>query len=89
MIAKPGFILRNIVDEYILVPVGVNVAKFKGVVLLNSVSSFLWEKLQTPVTREELLAMLLEEYDIDEQTAAADLDEILEQFRELEVIEGE
>ena len=89
MIAKPGFILRNIVDEYILVPVGGNVARFKGVVLLNSVSSFLWEKLQTPVTREELLAMLLEEYDIDEQTAAADLDEILEQFRELEVIEGE
>ena len=87
MIAKPGFLLRKIVDELILVPVGTNVSLFKGVVLLNHVSSFLWEKLQSPVSREDLLAMLLEEYDIDEQTASADLGSILEQFRQLDIIE--
>ena len=89
MIAKQGFLLRKIVDEYMLVPVGRNVGLFKGVVLLNQVSSFLWERLQSPVSREDLLAMLLEEYDIDEQTASADLDSILEQFRQLDIIEPE
>ena len=43
MKAKSGFILRNVVDEYILMPTGDNIGKFNGTILLNEVSALVWE----------------------------------------------
>ena len=87
MKAKKDFVLRNIVDEYIVMPTGANIGKFDGAVVLNEVSAFLWEKLQTPVSREELLAHLLAEYDVDEATAARDLDNLLDTLRGYDMLE--
>ena len=36
---------------------------------------------------QELLALVLAEFDVDEPTAAADLDALLEQFRQMELLE--
>ena len=77
MKAKPGFVLRNIVGEHLLMPTGDNISVFKGSVLLNEVSAFVWEKLQLPVSREDLLQAVLAEFDVDEATASADLDKLL------------
>lgn len=45
---------------------------------LNEVGTFAWSKLaEKPLTREELLAAILAEFDVDRATAAADLDELL------------
>lgn len=87
MKAKKDFVLRNIVDEYIVMPTGANIGKFDGAVVLNEVSAFLWEKLQTPVSREELLTHLLAEYDVDEATAARDLDNLLDTLRGYDMLE--
>ena len=87
MKAKHGFILRELVGEYLLMPTGENIAGFNGVVLLNRVSAFVWEKLQSPASREELLDAVLEKFDVDEATAAADLDALLEKLDRLGVIE--
>ena len=87
MKTKKGFVLRNIVGEYILMPVGENIGKFKGTILLNEVSAFIWQQLQNPVSREELLKAILEEFEVEESVAAADLDALLAQFEEYDVIE--
>lgn len=89
MKAKEGFVLRNIVGEHILMPVGDNIGRFKGTILLNEVSAFIWEKLQNPVSREELLKAILEEFEVEESVAAADLDALLAKFEEYDVIEGD
>ena len=87
MKAKNGFVLRKVVDEQILMPVGDNIGQFNGTVLMNDVSSFVWEKLQEPVTKEELLQAVLSEFEVDEETASRDLDELLEKFAGLGIIE--
>ncbi len=87
--AKSGFILRNIMGEYMLMPIGDNIGKYNGVVLLNDVSAFLWKKLEHPVSRDDLLAALLDQYQVDEATAANDLDLLLEKLRSFDVIEDE
>ena len=84
---KQGFVLRNVVDEFIVMPTGDNIAKFEGVVVLNEVSAFIYKQLENYVSREDLLAAMLEEYDVDEATAAADLDALLEKFAEMGVLE--
>ena len=84
---KPGFTLRHVVDEYMVMPTGDNIKRFGGSVILNEVSAFIFEQLQKPVSREDLLTQILAEFDVDEATAAADLDALLEQFRQMELLE--
>ena len=87
MKASSDFVLRNVAGEYILMPKGAAIGSFGGVVLLNSLSAFIWEKLQKNVTRDELLAQILANYEVDEETASADLDASLAQFREMQLLE--
>jgi len=87
MKACEGFILRNLVGEYVLMPVDENIGKFRGTVLMNEVSAFVWEKMQTSVTRDELLTGILENYEIDEKTAGSDLDRLLSELERLGIIE--
>ena len=86
MKAKPGFVVRNIADEFILMPTGDNIGKFNGTVLLNEVSAFVWEKLQNPLSKEDLLEAVLDEYEVSRDTAAKDLDNLLETLRGYDVI---
>lgn len=84
---RDGFVLRNVVDEYIVMPTGENIAEFAGSVVLNEVSAFVFEQMKNPMSREDLLAAVLEEFEVDEETAKADLDELLGEFRRLKLIE--
>lgn len=69
-------------------PTGDNIARFGGALLMNELSAFVWKKLQQPMTRDELLSAILDEYDIDEKTAAQDLDALLTELKEMQVIEA-
>lgn len=85
---KDGFVLRNVVDEYIVMPTGDNIAKFEGAVVLNEVSAFVFEQMKHPVSREDLLEAVLNEFEVDEATASADLDALLERLTEMGLIEA-
>ena len=89
MKAKDGFVLRNIVGEYVLMPTGDNINQFNGTVLLNEPAAFLWEMLQNNVSRGDLLAALVNAYAVDEATAASDLDTVLEKMKALSLITEE
>ena len=84
---KAGFVLRNVIDEFIVMPTGSNIAKFEGAVVLNEVSAFIYKQLENPMSRDDLLTAVLNEYDVDEATAAADLDELLEKLADMGVLE--
>ena len=77
---KDGFILRNVMDEYIVMPAGAQMKEFEGVVVLNWPSAFLWEKMQSDVTRQELVEALLAEYDVDRAVAEKDTEELLKKL---------
>lgn len=84
---KYEFAVRSVVGEYVLVPLGEGALAFSGMLTTSSVGAFLADALKTDVTREALLARLTEEYDVDEQTAQADLEEFLTQLKELGLLE--
>lgn len=84
---KEGFVLRTVVDEHMVMPTGENIAKFGGAVVLNDVSAFAFEQMKNPISREDLLALILGEFDVEETTAAKDLDELLDRFREIGLLE--
>ena len=84
---RNGFTLRSVVDEYMVMPTGDNIAKFDGAIVLNEVSAFVFRQLENAVSRDDLLAAVLADFDVDEQTAARDLDALLARFRELNLLE--
>lgn len=85
---KYEFAVRNIMDEYVLVPVGEAALAFSGMITTSEVGAFFVELLKTDTTREAMLEKLLEEYDVQPEEAAADLDAFLKQLNELNLIEN-
>lgn len=84
---KEGFVLRDVMDEYIVMPTGDNIAKFDGAVVLNEVSAFIYKLLEAPMCRDDLLTAILNEFDVDEATAAADLDSLLDKLADMGILE--
>lgn len=84
---KTGYLVRDIADSYIVVPVGERVIDFKGIMTLNDTGYFIWKCLTVDISYDELLSSILGEYEIDEATAKADLDEFLDKARENGVLE--
>lgn len=56
---------------------------------LNDVGTFVWEKLQTPLTVERLTRMVVDEFEVDEEAARADVSTFLSQLTQRGVVEVE
>ena len=87
MKAANGFILREIAGDTILIPSGTAAQKFNGLVTVNALGSFIWEVLQQPVTLDELVARITEEYEVDAATARSDAEEFLAELRQIGALE--
>lgn len=84
---KDGYLLRNVAGVSIVVPVAERVIEFKGMMTLNETGAFLWEQLQEEKTKEQLLAALLEEFEVEEQMAEQDLQEFLLKLNDVNVLD--
>ncbi len=84
---KNNFVLRKVADEYIVMPTGAGIADFDGAIALNEVSAFIFEKLQNSVSKEDLLIAVLDEYDVDRETAAKDIEALVSKFEAMGIIE--
>ena len=83
---NPEFIFRRIVDELVLVPIRQDVADMDCIYTMNPVAAFIWEKLDGKTTLPEIEAALISEYDVDRATAAADLEEFVQQLESASAI---
>lgn len=71
------FILRDIAGECVLVPTGATTQEFNGLITMSDTAKFIWENLEKADSFEELVQMILEEYEIDEETAKKDAYEFI------------
>lgn len=83
---KSDYLIRNVAGSYIVVPVGEESLDFSGVITLNEVGAFLWEQLKENNDKAGLLKTLLAEYDVDENTASADIDEFIAKLKGADLI---
>lgn len=83
---KKELIKRSIAGETVLVPVGRTVYEANGLFVLNELGDFLWERLPGAENEEQLLQSILEEYEVDEQTARKDLRMFLAKLTEMGII---
>lgn len=74
------FILREIAGECILVPTGKTSQEFNGMITLSDTARFIWENIERADSFEEMVKMMLKEYEIDEETAKRDAYNFIDQL---------
>ena len=75
---KDGFMLKKILDDYVVVPVGDNIVDFAVAVSLNETGAFLWQQLSSEKNVNELADALASEYDITSEEVIGDVIEFAE-----------
>ncbi|MDO9153867.1 MAG: PqqD family protein [Paludibacter sp.] len=77
---KPKFVVREIGEELILVPLTGNVAKMNEMFTMNETGKFIWENINETTTVEELEKAVTDEFSIDPETAKNDIELFLIQL---------
>ena len=81
------FIMREVVGEYVLVPVGETALKFNGIISLNDVGAEIWKGLQCGEEKEVLLERVLSGFEVSREEAEQDLEEFLQMLRKNDLIQ--
>lgn len=84
---KEGFVLRSIAGSNIVVPIGAASVDFNGMITLNDSAAFLWKRLEKGAEIDDLVKALLDEYDVDEDTARNCSIAFIEELKKAECVE--
>jgi len=77
---------RKTGNEYVLVPITNNIADMNSVYTLNETGAFIWEKIDGKRNLEDIIAALIDEYDIDNKSAESDVFSFIENLSEYLII---
>lgn len=83
---KGEFVIRQIIDDIIAVPIGPTALKFNGMIMLNQVSKLIWNCLEQETDLDSLTAAVTEHFDVSEETARADIQRFLQQLRQADLL---
>ena len=83
---NPLFEIVDVAGEYLAIPVGEASTKMQGVIALNEATAYLLKQMKTPTTEDELIQLLISEYEIDEITAQKDIDKVLHTLSDIGVV---
>lgn len=84
---KENYMLRKVADCYVVVPIGEAVSTFNGMINLNEVGAFLWRQLEKENTFDGVLKAMLEEYEVSEAVASADLQKFIDELTSADLIQ--
>jgi hypothetical protein len=84
---KSGYIMREIADNYVVVPTGQAILDFNGMITLNETGAFLWKQLAEEKTSKQLVEDFIKEYDVDEAVAQRDIMEFIQKLKDADLIE--
>jgi hypothetical protein len=86
---KKGFQLQNVCGEHIIIPAGEENIDFSHIISLNPTAAYLWEKIaeKAEFTIEDMVQLLLDEYEVEEDIALEDCKLIAERWAEMGLID--
>lgn len=84
---KAGYIMREVAGSHVVVPTGVATLDFSGMITLNETGSFLWKRLAKHKMERELILDIIQAYDVDKETAKADVTEFIQKLKSADLLE--
>lgn len=83
---KGDFVHREIAGEHILVPIGSENMNYNGLFSLSEVAARIWEILPECDTQEQIVNTILNEYEVERETAETDVKEFLDQLKKMRIL---
>ena len=82
-----NFLLREVAGNAVVVPVGEAADRFSGMIKLNETGVAIWRALEKETDEDAVVAALLSEYDIDKETARADVRRFITTLRKAGILD--
>ena len=84
---KQGFKLNSVCGQNFLVPMGEGNVDYSKLIALNESALLLWRRMEEgEFTEDDLVQVLLKEYEVSEDVALTDVKNIIKQFKEEQII---
>lgn len=84
---KEGFVLRTMLGEHVVVGEGLAQVNFNRLLSLNATAAYLWESVVgKDFTVDDLAKLIVDKYDVDEQRALEDSENITKTWIEQGVL---
>jgi len=74
------YVMREVMGETLLIPVGETALAFNGMITLDPVGALIWTSLESGLSKDDILSKILTDFEVEETVASADLDEFLAQM---------
>ena len=85
---KKGFELRKICGENIVIAHGVENIDFTKIITLNESAAFIWQQVEgKEFTEADMVQILLDEYEVEELQAQADVKTLAESWKQAGLVE--
>lgn len=83
----PGFQLKKVAQDNVVIPQGAAFLKLNGMILLNETGAFCWKKIAEGMDEEAIIKAVTEEYDVSREAAEKDFNAFCEHLRTIGCIE--
>ena len=88
MKTKKGFNLRQVCGENVIVAEGSENIDFSSIISMNESSAYLWNSIQgKEFDKNNLVELLTQEYEVDADMAAKDVEALVAQWMKAGIIE--
>ncbi|MFR3529426.1 PqqD family protein [Massilistercora timonensis] len=84
---KEGFVLRQVADQWMAVPIGSMAEKVHGLIALNETGADIWKILQEDHTEEEVVDILMASYESDREEVGQSVKEFISSLQESDILD--
>jgi hypothetical protein len=81
------FVVRQVMDNIVAIPVGQTALRLNGMILLNDVSKKIWDCLEKGTDFDSILNAVTESFEVTADEARADISEFCGKLRDLQLLE--
>lgn len=78
---KEGYLLRQVAGQSVVLPAD-DALNLNMMITLNDTGAFLWKQMENETDENQLVAALLQEYDVDEDTARSCVAEFVKKLND-------
>lgn len=81
------FVVRQILDDIVAIPVGQTALGLNGMILLNDVSKVIWERLDAGADLAGLITAVTDAFEVSPEEAEGDIKEFLSKLQKLQLLD--
>ena len=75
---KEGYVIRQVMGNYVVIATGEESRNFHGMVKLNETAANIWNYIAEGKNEDEIVTAMMNEYEVEEQQLRADIKKTVE-----------